>query len=341
MEKLVEVVNLTKLFPFARSIKETILRRGEHGIRAVDKVSFSIERGARLGVAGESGCGKTTLGKLLVRLYKPTSGKILFETTDISSLRGRSLRNFRRESQLIFQNPYTAINPRFTVYRFIAESLIIHNIGNRSERKSLVCETLDKVRLSPPEKFLQRYPHQLSGGERQRAVIARALILGPKFLVADEPASMLDVSVRAGILQLLQQIANEAHLTVMYISHDLSLLRYLCNRIAIMYLGKIVEIGSVSDIIDNPLHPYTQALIAAVPVPDPDFEYQSVRIKGTVPTVSRESIRGCIFADRCIYTKAICRETSPPPIVAERGRVVYCHLIRNGEHASRKLDCFG
>lgn len=331
MEGLVKVEHLSKAFPFSRSIKEVILRKKERGIRAVDNISFAIPRGESLGVVGESGCGKTTLAKMLVRLYPPTSGKILFEDKDVSGLKGGYLKDYRKKAQMIFQNPYTAINPRFTVYDFILEPLKIHNIGkDERARREIVLEMLDKVNLNPPEKFLTKYGHQLSGGERQRAVIARALILGPMFITADEPASMLDVSLRAGILRLMEQLTDELNLTVMYISHDLSLIKYLCRVTMIMYLGKIVEMGDIAEVISEPLHPYTKALVAAVPVPDPTHDYQKVNIKGVVPTLHQDPLPGCIFADRCPYTKPICKKGPPPRLETGNKRIVYCHLYQGG-----------
>jgi len=331
IEKIVEVEKLSKIFLFTRSLKEIILGKTEQGVRAVDDISFSIQKGEDLGVVGESGCGKTTLGKLLVRVYKPTSGRIFFKERDISKLKGKKLKDYRKKTQMIFQNPYTAINPRFTMYDFVAEPLLIHNIGkNEKERKEMVFEMLNKVGLNPPKEFSGKYAHQLSGGERQRAVVARALILRPEFIVADEPASMLDVSLRAGILNLLKQLADELDLTVMYISHDLSLIRYLCNIIIVVYLGKFLEIGDTREVINNPLHPYTQALVAAVPVPDPNFKYQKVKIKGAVPTVPQEPSPGCIFVDRCPYVKSICKEEPPPQVKIDGGHIVYCHLYRGG-----------
>jgi len=331
MEELVKVEHISKIFLFSRSIEEIILRKKERGIRAVDNISFAIPRGESLGVVGESGCGKTTLAKMLVRLYPPTSGKILFEGKDVSGLKGRYLKDYRKKAQMIFQNPYTAMNPRFTVYDFILEPLKIHNIGeNERARKEIVLEMLDKVKLSPPENFLTKYGHQLSGGERQRTLIARALIFGPKFITADEPASMLDVSLRAGILRLMEKLTDELDLTVMYISHDLSLIKYLCRVTMIMYLGKIVEMGDITEVVNEPLHPYTQALVAAVPVPDPTHDYQRVNIKGVVPTLHQDSLPGCIFADRCPYTKPICKKEPPPRIETADGRLVYCYLYQGG-----------
>jgi peptide/nickel transport system ATP-binding protein len=262
----------------------------------------------------------------MVRLYQPTAGHILFEGRDVAALHGPSLKDYHRTAQFIFKNPYNSINPRFTIQSFITEPLVIHGIGTPKNRINLVCEMLKHVRLSPPEKYLDSFPHQLSGGERQRVVIARALILQPKFLVADEPASMLDVSIRAGVLELLEQIAGEFNLTTMYISHDLSLLRYMCKRLAVMYLGKIVEAGPTDELIANPAHPYTRALVAAVPVPDPDFEYKSVQIKGTVPSVPTEEVPGCIFAERCPEVTDKCRTTVPPTIRIGEDHVVACHL---------------
>ena len=331
MEEFVKIDHISKTFLFSRSIKEIILRKKERGIRAVDNISFAIPRGESLGVVGESGCGKTTLAKMLVRLYPPTSGKILFEGKDVSGLKGRYLKDYRKKAQMIFQNPYTAINPRFTVYDFVLEPLKIHNIGeNAGTRREIVLEMLDKVKLNPPEKFLNKYGHQLSGGERQRAVIARALILGPKFVTADEPASMLDVSMKAGILMLMEQFTDELDLTVMYISHDLSLIKDLCRVTIIMYLGKVVERADTAEVVNEPLHPYTQALVAAVPVPDPTYDYQRVNIKGVVPTLYQDPLPGCIFADRCPHTKPICKKEPPPRIETGNGRIVYCHLYQGG-----------
>ena len=326
MEKLINVVNVCKFFPFKQGIADLVLRREPRSIRAVDSVSFSMRSGETLGIAGESGCGKTTLGKLLARLYQPTSGQILFEGNDVSLLHGSTLRNYRRSTQVIFQNPYTAINPRFTTQAFIVEPLLIHRIGSPAERLTLASEMLEHVQLSPSEKYLNRFPHQFSGGERQRIVIARALILQPKFLVADEPTSMLDVSVRAGVLEVLEQITREFDLTVMYISHDLSLLRYMCQRLAVMYLGKIVESGPINDVITHPTHPYTRALVAAVPVPDPDFEYKSVQIKGTVPSTPTNEAVGCLFVERCYQAMDVCCKAAPLPVLIGEDHWVACHL---------------
>jgi len=328
MKELIRTEGLSKLFPLSRSVREILQARPRKSVRAVDDVTLAIGVSERLGIAGESGCGKTTLAKLLVRLFPPSSGSIVFEGQDIARLSPTELRGYRRVAQMVFQNPYTAINPRFTIREFIEEPLIIHDIGAPSERKTEVENMLEKVRLSPAEKFTDRFTHQLSGGERQRALIARGLILKPKFLVADEPASMLDVSIRAGILDLLSQMTAELNLTTIYISHDLSLLSYMCERIVIMYLGRVVETGSTDVVIDEPMHPYTQALIAAVPVPDPGFQYRSVKIEGTVPHVPTDSVPGCLFAGRCPSARADCIDTPPPRTELTPGHFVHCHLYR-------------
>ena len=263
-------------------------------------------------ILGKSGCGKTTVGKLLLRLYTPTSGQVLFQGEDVSQLQGEQLKSFRRRAQLMFQNPYEAVNPRFTIERAILEPLIIHKVGNRKEMRELVVQALGAVNLCPPEAFLAKYPHQLSGGQLQRAVLARALVPEPNFLVADEPVSMLDVSVRASVLNLMKQLAQRLNLAVIYISHDLSLIQHMCQRTAIMYLGRIVEMGPTNEIILDPLHPYTQALVSAVPVPDPDAPRRELLIRDTVPSPinlpsgCKDMVKPLLICGSKIFVYALC-----------------------------------
>jgi oligopeptide/dipeptide ABC transporter ATP-binding protein len=319
---LVVAEAVRKYFPLRRGL---FGRGGGDYLRGVDGVSFRIPRGSSLGIAGESGCGKTTLARLLLRLLTPTAGRIVFGGADLRTIADAELLAFRRQAQLMVQNPYEAINPRFSVGRALAEPLIIHKIGSREDRLDRVIAALAQVNLHPAEAFLEKYPHQLSGGQLQRVGLARALMVDPIFLVADEPVSMLDVSVRAGVLNLMKAIARSRQLTTVYISHDLSLVRYVCDTAVIMYLGTVAEIGPTETVLAHPKHPYTQLLLAAAPVPDPTYPVPEIAAPEQVPTPIGPA-RGCPFADRCPHVMPVCRTTTPPLTFVGPAHQAACHL---------------
>jgi oligopeptide/dipeptide ABC transporter ATP-binding protein len=300
------------------------LRGRSSVVKAVDGVSFDIARGESIGLLGESGCGKTSMGRLLLKLEKPTGGEILFDGEDVSRLKGKALKRYRARTQLIFQNPFDAVNPRFTIRAILAEPL--ENAGvPRAGHEARIVDALELVRLPQPAQYLDRYPHQLSGGQLQRVVMARALILQPEFVVADEPVSMLDVSVRAGVLNVFRDVRDRLGLTAIYISHDLALVRYVCERTIVMYLGKVMEDGPTEDIVHEPLHPYSKALVAAVPVPNPHQSHDPLPIGRGAPD-PRNPPSGCVFRDRCPY--AFDRCASEVPALRDAGtRQVACHLF--------------
>jgi len=324
---MIRVVNLKKYFPVQQSFLERLLSRRIDYIKAVDGVSFEIEKGEVFSIAGESGCGKTTTGRLVARLIEPTEGRIYFGEREITSLRGEDLRRLRRHIQIIFQNPYASLNPRMRIGDNVGHPLEIHGLAYGEEKKRLVMEMLERVGLQPASKFYNAYPHELSGGQRQRVAVARAMILKPDFIVADEPISMIDVSLRARILELMIQLKEELNLTYLFITHDLAVAKYISDRIAIMYLGKIVEMGGKEAIFSNPKHPYTEALLSAIPIPDPRVKRKRVRLKGEVPSPINPP-PGCIFHTRCPLATDICRREEPELLEIEDGHFVACHLVK-------------
>jgi oligopeptide/dipeptide ABC transporter ATP-binding protein len=321
-DTLVRVDDLVMHFPITQGI---LVQHQIGAVRAVDGVSFSIPRGETLGLVGESGSGKSTIGRCIVRLYKPTSGHIYLGSDDLTQARGSSLRGIRRQVQMIFQDPYASLNPRYTLGSLIAEPMHIHRMGSRSEIRQRTEELLDKVGLN--RRFVDRYPHEFSGGQRQRIAIARAISIEPQFVIADEPVSALDVSIRAQILNLMQRLQQQMGLTYLFISHDLSVVRHVAARVAVMYLGKIVEVANRSDLYDNPLHPYTASLLSAVPIPNPKVEKLRRRIilKGDPPSpINIPS--GCRFHTRCPLVQEICRREEPPLINKGSSHLAACHF---------------
>ncbi len=328
---LVEVRDLQMLFPISRGL----FRAPTDFVHAVDGVNFEVAPGESLGLVGESGCGKSTTGRMLVKLMEPTNGSIMFRDgdyeRDVARVKSSQVKEFRRRVQMIFQDPYESMNPRRTIYDTISEPLAVQKVGTVPEREERVLQLLRLVGLTPPENFLFRYPHELSGGQRQRVAVARALVMNPSFVVADEPTSMLDVSIRISIMELMTKLARELGVSYLYITHDLAVARYMCDRIAVMYLGKIVEIGPTEEILARPRHPYTKALLSAVPVPDPSIRRTPVEIKGGISKAINPSPE-CRFIERCPFAAEVCR-TNPHPPLEEKGDRHYVACYRADEIA--------
>jgi oligopeptide transport system ATP-binding protein len=321
--ELVRVERLTKHFPIMRGL---VIQRQVAAVQAVDDVTFSIYEGETLGLVGESGSGKTTVGRTLLQLHPATSGKVFYRDKELTAMKGEEMRRARRHLQMVFQDPYASLNPRMTVGNIISEPLEVHGIGNGKERKVRVQELLQLVGLS--HYFVNRYPHEFSGGQRQRIGVARALALQPDFLVLDEPISALDVSIQAQVVNLLEELQDEFGLTYLFIAHDLSMVRHICDRTAVMYLGKIVEVASRDEFYGNPLHPYAIALLSAVPIPDPVKEMQRKRIilEGDVPSPV-DPPPGCRFNPRCPVAIDICTEIEPEWREVSPGHWVACHVV--------------
>jgi oligopeptide transport system ATP-binding protein len=319
-EPLIEVKRLKKYFP----IKKGLLQREVARVHAVDDVTLAVDEGETLGLVGESGCGKSTLGRTIVRLLEPTEGQVLFEGQDISKLKTRALRPLRREMQIVFQDPYASLNPRKRVGSIVGDPLRIHGIGDRGDRRKRVQELLETVGLSP--EHYNRFPHEFSGGQRQRIGIARSLALHPKLIVADEPVSALDVSIQSQMLNLLDDLQREFSLTYIFIAHDLGVVRHVSDRIAVMYLGKLVELSPAEELYTRPIMPYTEALLSAVPVPDPDLAEQRERIvlEGDVPSPIHPP-SGCRFHPRCRYATDVCKQIEPPLVDYGGGHLAACH----------------
>jgi len=326
---LLEIRHVKKYFP----IREGIFQREVARVHAVDDVSFVVNEGETLGLVGESGCGKSTLGRTIIRLYEPTAGEILFQGQHIEKLGPRRLRPLRREMQMVFQDPYASLNPRKRVGTIVSDPMRIHGIGDRNDRKKRVGELLETVGLSP--EHYNRFPHEFSGGQRQRIGLARALALKPKLIIADEPVSALDVSIQSQMLNLLQDLQNDFQLTYVFVAHDLGVVRHVSDRIAVMYLGKLVELSPADELYTRPIMPYTEALLSAVPIPDPDLAEKRERIvlEGDVPSPINPP-SGCPFHPRCRYATEICSQVAPPLVDYGNSHFAACHHPLNVDAAA-------
>ncbi|UFJ62634.1 ABC transporter ATP-binding protein [Brevibacillus sedimenti] len=327
MKPLLEVKGLKKHFP----IKSGFFKKTKGYVKAVDGIDLQVFPGETLGIVGESGCGKSTTGRTILRLLEPTAGEVWFDGKDLARLSKEEMRRMRKDLQMVFQDPYASLNPRMTIKQILMESLAVHNIGTREERLATIEEMIEIVGLR--KEHLNRHPHDFSGGQRQRIGIARALVVKPKLIIADEPVSALDVSIQSQILNLLKDLKKEFNLTLMFISHDLSVVKHLCDRVAVMYLGRVVEIADKRTLFDNPSHPYTRALLSAVPVAKPRQKRERILLTGDLPSPANPP-SGCTFHPRCPHATDLCKTKAPSLADIGGGQFVSCHLVHAGELAT-------
>ena len=325
---LLEVRNLKKYY----SVKSGCLNKDRRSVKAVDGINLSVKQGEILGIVGESGCGKSTFGRSILRLIEPTSGEVIFEGTNICGLKKEEMRLKRREMQIVFQDPGASLNPRLTVGEIIGEPLEVFHICEGKEKEERIYKLMDLVGIN--RAYINRFPHEFSGGQRQRLGIARALAVNPKLIICDEPVSALDVSIRAQVLNLMKELKDKLNLTYIFISHDLSVVHHICDRVAVMYLGRVVEIADKKQIYENPVHPYTKALLSAIPMPDPEVKRERIILQGDVPNPA-DPPSGCHFHKRCPYAKKECSETVPPFVTVEPGHQVLCWLAEEQQSETK------
>lgn len=325
---LLEVRNLKKYY----SVKSGFLNKDRRSVKAVDGINLSVKQGEILGIVGESGCGKSTFGRSILRLIEPTSGEVIFEGTNICGLKKEEMRLKRREMQIVFQDPGASLNPRLTVGEIIGEPLEVFHICEGKEKEERIYKLMDLVGIN--RAYINRFPHEFSGGQRQRLGIARALAVNPKLIICDEPVSALDVSIRAQVLNLMKELKDKLNLTYIFISHDLSVVHHICDRVAVMYLGRVVEIADKKQIYENPVHPYTKALLSAIPMPNPEVKRERIILQGDVPNPA-DPPSGCHFHKRCPYAKKECSETVPPFVTVEPGHQVLCWLAEEQQSETK------
>lgn len=335
-DNVLEIKHMTKLFNVRRTFSESMRGSSAGKVHAVDDVTFSVKKGQIFGLAGESGSGKTTILRTALMLTRPTSGSVIYAGKDLALMKRGELKKYRTKIQVVFQDPYESVNPRMTIFDIVAEGLFVNKlVRSREEAVEMVAKALNDVQLIPPEDYLYRYPHELSGGQRQRVAIARALVLGPDLILADEPVSMLDVSIRAEVLNVLLAVREKKQISILMVTHDLALCKDMVDELAIMYLGQIVESGPAQEVVSAPYHPYTHALAAAIPVPDPEAPKIKVLARGEIPT-NITPPPGCRFHPRCLFAQAICSETQPLLEEVAPGRLVACHFAKEAHESFAK-----